>query len=720
LYVERFWTTYDDLIIMAIFTQIGIVFRLAAAMFFDIFNDVFSNDSPLFVNLPLNCLSCFIFGALCSGEQLMEVIATRFSPARSQQEIHAESFTNEHHEYGSDAQCCDDLDEHEAMPVVDTDENTRQRGVLDKKTASSRSSRFRRENERGSGNGDVGRKGQQVKRRAKRSRQLSCKPTRFQDDLRSRNQQPALQTVFRSWFPSTRLNDELRDVQLLALERRIRASKCLLLFPLRKQDVDVMEHYFDVGYKRQSHSSPDELHENIHTSPFSSTVSARFVSHRRGVIESDLALTPDTHEEELGEISNYPVNTSIGELERLDANQQAGTATMKKLYQPHDKNGTSKTTDSTLAQETPSRSLESESGNSRMCSAVSQDSIQQLDSNQPQDENLSVPELDAPAHPISDQIDIDQLFYDMTTNVSENVARLRRVNLADGWDIGTSTEAMSDDLILGLRAGFCGALSSFSSWNSAMVNLMKKGNIGQAIVGYIIGIQLPIVAYRFGQHVAVYIFIWRARQETRSDERRGYGIRVSLDEDSERQLEATDVDQGEGHVTPLQSPGAGDAENPSVRAIATATFLLFLVTECTSMFFFSDPENQVLAISLLFSPLGVYARWRLSRLNSWRPTFPIGTFAANILACALGGSLGEILAGNPKPRQRIVLQGFINGFGGTLSSVAAFLVEVLAGLDPILLRLDGIVYALLTLFWAIVTGFIFSASSDWADQISQR
>ena len=92
------------------------------------------------------------------------------------------------------------------------------------------------------------------------------------------------------------------------------------------------------------------------------------------------------------------------------------------------------------------------------------------------------------------------ILLEFTTNVQENVQtnlnRLRRVNLADGWDSGTSAEEMSDDLMLGLRDGFCGALSSFSSWNSAMVTLVRNGRIGDALVWNTIGLQLPLVAYR--------------------------------------------------------------------------------------------------------------------------------------------------------------------------------------------------------------------------------
>ena len=134
----------------------------------------------------------------------------------------------------------------------------------------------------------------------------------------------------------------------------------------------------------------------------------------------------------------------------------------------------------------------------------------------------------------------------------------------------------------------------------------------------------------------------------------------------------------------------------------------------TDHYFF--PPDQQLALSLLFSPVGTLARWRLSRLNKWRPGFPVGTFTCNILACALSGSLGSLLAGNPGPKERVLLQSVIAGFGGTLSSLATFIVEILSGMDPFLFRFDGVIYAICSIAWALIVGFVFSTSADWADE----
>lgn len=661
-FVQNFWTTFDDILILSIFTQLGIVFRLASSSWFTIFDGVFSNDSALFVNLPLNCLSCFIMGVLCSGERLMEIIATRFSPPRSQHDI-----------------IRDDTELY--------DENGDEDGVI-------------REND-----------GLQRPAAVKSSLFGLRRRRRTRRDKTGKNERKH----FVSWQPPVHLNVELRDVQLLALERRIRMSKCLVLFPVRKADVDVMEHYFDQGYKKDEEEDDeceDEDNDNDADEAFGQRrrrqppmpEQHRGRHRRRRLVEdfeNDLALCEESPvslraapaalvENNEGPMNREPPQTMPPRVESNGAMRSDAVSSPARAAP----NGAEETSTGTLAQNAvePSTSSSngttqsetgevSNSGNDNLIGEFNGDYIAEFTSN-------------------------------VQENVQENIERLRRVNLADGWDAGTTPEAMSEDLMLGLRDGFCGALSSFSSWNSAMISLMRGGNFGDALVGYMLGLQMPIIAYRFGQHVAVYIFVWRARQETRRDERRGYGIRVAVDEESERGAPHREWDDDDSDDDEKKA----EHELPSIRAVVTAVFIMALVTQCTSISFFTNPNEQQIALSLLFSPLGVLARWRLAKLNQWRPTFPLGTFTCNILACALSGSLGSLLAGNPGPRERIVLVSVVAGFGGTLSSVAAFVVEVLAGVDPILFRFDGMVYAATSIGCAMIVGFIFSASVEWADQ----
>lgn len=66
--LTSFWRTYDDIIILSLFSIFGIVFRIVSATWFRMeLGVVFSEDSALGTNLPLNCCSCFLLGLLCSG-----------------------------------------------------------------------------------------------------------------------------------------------------------------------------------------------------------------------------------------------------------------------------------------------------------------------------------------------------------------------------------------------------------------------------------------------------------------------------------------------------------------------------------------------------------------------------------------------------------------------------------------------------------------------------
>ena len=168
-FVEDFWTIYDDIIILSLFTQIGIIARLGVAYSFRVLDAVFRKESALFSNLPLNCFSCWVMGFLCSGESLMEIVSTRFTPPRLQQDLH-----------------------HEARQLAEASMNEEDMDDRSTESLSASSPRFG---------------GTPARRRKKTSRRAS------------------------GWRPKyDEFYSELREVQLLALERRIRASPCLVLF----------------------------------------------------------------------------------------------------------------------------------------------------------------------------------------------------------------------------------------------------------------------------------------------------------------------------------------------------------------------------------------------------------------------------------------------------------------------------------------------------------
>lgn len=131
------------------------------------------------------------------------------------------------------------------------------------------------------------------------------------------------------------------------------------------------------------------------------------------------------------------------------------------------------------------------------------------DSNVILDNHFEIGELDGDVEIASDEQPVNTQHNSQarTSNILSNdfgigdmnmatLQRLYGLNISEGWDIGTSAEEMKHQILLGLRVGFCGAVSTWSSWNSAMISLLQRGKIGEALVGYALGIQLGVVCYR--------------------------------------------------------------------------------------------------------------------------------------------------------------------------------------------------------------------------------
>lgn len=207
-----------------------------------------------------------------------------------------------------------------------------------------------------------------------------------------------------------------------------------------------------------------------------------------------------------------------------------------------------------------------------------------------------------------------------------------------------------------------------------------------------------------GQQLAVYIFVFRRRRETKRDEKRGYGLRLTDDCTVSEGPYAAESHQHSKHGPIL-----------SIRVVATGLFAIIILLLFCIIFMF--PQHQQFAISLLFTPFGCLGRYKLQKAyNKKLPGFPLGTFTCNLLSVALSGSIGSFLAGNPGPEERIVLTSMIAGFAGSLSTFAGYIAEVLALIDPIIFKFDGFAYAIITVAWGAIIGFFSSQAKNWADK----
>eukprot|EP00804_Cyclotella_cryptica_P031259 CCRYP_011080-RA/>CCRYP_011080-RA protein AED:0.25 eAED:0.25 QI:192/0.8/0.66/1/0.8/0.66/6/0/816 len=641
--LQSFWRTYDDVIILSLFSIFGIVFRIFSATWFRMeLGVVFSEDSALGTNLPLNCCSCFLLGLLCSGREAIGIVYSKalggsnpYGDGRGIFDIGFGAYRgivdvgraglNRARGYGNVDVA--------VQSTLATDETSGSNDGLDIEMPGSVLQT--------SSSGLHGRRSQpsplaapvvtaeasasQRRRIYQQTVSPAVSPVSHVSDGASIAGLLGLDEEFRTGTCNYSGEDELREVQLRALTRRIMASPSLVLFAARKTDIDVVEHYRGDRSSHMDHPA------------------------RRSPI-----LQPENHCE-------------IGDLDHIDTNQQMPQIIHASVNHVFDG-----------ARHESNRPAQV--GNAQQNSAA------------------------------NDPI-VDGEIYEL------NIGSLRRLyglNVGDGWDVGTSAEEMKHQILLGLRVGFCGAISTWSSWNSAMISLLRAGKIGEALVGYAIGIQLGVVCYRFGQQLAVYIFVYRRRREAKRDETRGYGLRLQMESnDSTDEEHDTDGD-----------PSDRATKLPSVRVVVTVLFAAVIISLCCSIFLL--PQHQQFAISLIFTPFGCLARWKLQNTYNKRlPGFPLGTFACNLLSCALSGSIGSFLAGNPGPEERIVLTSMI----GKQLLMASFLystnqsslkssgqLEVLALIDPIIFKFDGFAYAIITVLWGTIIGF-FSSEKNWADVI---
>ena len=234
-------------------------------------------------------------------------------------------------------------------------------------------------------------------------------------------------------------------------------------------------------------------------------------------------------------------------------------------------------------------------------------------------------------------------------------------------------------LYIGLTTGFCGSLTSFSSfiWNcfQALANIdpyyerARGRNILALFAQIIITLCISIAALRFGAHCAQLSrhLLPSVREVTKV----------------KRYLDMI------GITLAISGWTAG--------AIMTALIPKWRSQLFTAVF---APAGTSL-LSFWSDVIGALCRWQLSRFNPFAPSFPLGTFTANISATVILG-IAVIIQGRSSITSVstiscAILHGIDTGFCGCLSTISTFAVE----LDT-LIRKHAYVYATVSITLALI------------------
>ena len=79
-----------------------------------------------------------------------------------------------------------------------------------------------------------------------------------------------------------------------------------------------------------------------------------------------------------------------------------------------------------------------------------------------------------------------------------------------------------EELLVGLRVGFCGSLTTFASWAFQMVNMMSRGRVDALAIVLLLEISASLVSFTIGEHLAirVHMFVKGVGHTTRHKEER--------------------------------------------------------------------------------------------------------------------------------------------------------------------------------------------------------
>ncbi|KAK9325516.1 CrcB-like protein-domain-containing protein [Lipomyces orientalis] len=245
--------------------------------------------------------------------------------------------------------------------------------------------------------------------------------------------------------------------------------------------------------------------------------------------------------------------------------------------------------------------------------------------------------------------------------------------LSQSKDFFSVNDGRNLQIFVGLTTGFCGSMTTFSSWMReiflalANANPYHERSRGYSVLGLLDGVIvtlcLSLAGIKFGAHVGLYTrSLWNGLMRRSSSEK--------INGDGADESSSDKQKYGFGMVT-------GRRTIPFLKLLA-----MILGPGCwigsVLMAIFISKWRGIVLFALVFGPPGTLSRWLLARyMNPLRPSFPLGTFIANIVGTVLISILTIIQQRVDNTTGCQVLQGMMDGYCGCLTTVSTFALELL-------------------------------------------
>lgn len=216
--------------------------------------------------------------------------------------------------------------------------------------------------------------------------------------------------------------------------------------------------------------------------------------------------------------------------------------------------------------------------------------------------------------------------------------------------------AFSELLVIGLSTGLMGSITTYASWNQALIFLVTKGLWVRSIVGLIIGIELSLMSLLVGMDSARLVrsgLMSIRRDRARRDWQKRWG----------------------------PSPDNLRRRKISLRFFLTVSTILWVAALVLTVIDVNSTVRRRLWLACVVGPPGVWARWLLARLNGqgigrtqYLKWLPFGTLLTNLVASTLEAVLGTVLLASPEDAS-LLCNGLQIGLLGCMSTVSTFVTE---------------------------------------------